>query len=151
MNLVSLFLFLKMAKRNLEKEIMIWCILALFAGLVIIGPINRAERNEMLQEKHLVTKGRFTQISFGKHGAVIVEFPYHGRKIKVNIRQMDFCKLYTSSKGLEDLYKYEYPIIYYPGKPEVNKVLLYKKDYVKYKIEMPEEIKPTIEKHFDCN
>ena len=136
-----------------KKDRLSLIILLGFVGFFILG--IRKSWVQQTEEKSLMSSFEITHGSFMDCGvSKPSDFGHYTFMLegKVYTKYFDvdkFCFQITEPL-CEQLKHYKFPIAYHPEDPDLNTMLLSKRDYGKYKAKRADSLAVVFERYFDC-
>ena len=111
---------------------------------------NRFKKNNLLNN-YEQTSGYIIKINPGVKTGGGVQFKYSNKSTKYNLLMPSSsgCKKMIN-KNLTKLRKLVFPIVYHPKDIMNAEILLFESQYIKYKVEIPKDLKEIVEMLSDC-
>ncbi len=118
----------------------------------LVGFIGNNRNNKLLDGKYEMTFGYINDLGFNGGGSVVT--PSYNYKVdKKSFRGSysfnQYCQQF-SDYHLKKIKGKKLPVIYYPYDPKISKIVLKRKDFIKYRIEYTSEYQDLLEEFFDC-
>lgn len=134
----------------MKNKSMLWFLM--FVSLIIGGTIIDNRRVNELEKNFVVTSGWVTGKSTSKSGHSTIDyfFKIDDKKIRgSSIGGSTWCQ--WNAKDMSNFIKgLQMPIVYEKGKPENNQILIFKKEYAKFGVKVPEELREVVEEMSKC-
>ena len=139
-----------MAKKKDTLSIVILIGFILFFILGIRKSWTQQTEEKTLMNAFKITQGSFVDCGVGKtadfgHYSFVLNDKVYTSYFKVD----KFC-MRPNDVSCTELKKYKFPVAYHPNDPDLNTMLLSKRDYGKYKLGRMDSLKIVFEKYFDC-
>lgn len=94
-------------------------------------------------------------ISFGSSGGKTADIPakyvfdVEGKRYEGFFNREKLCYI-PAGKDAAMLMKLKIPVLYDPQNPSINRILVKKRDYKRYKVQYPDSTRASMEKYFGC-
>ncbi len=139
-----------MAQHRDKLSIFIMICFVIFGILGVRKSIMQRTQEQDLMASFKITEGSFVDCGVGK-AADFGQYSFVlNDKVYQSSFQVDkFCFQLTEPLCTE-LKKYKFPIAYHPGNPDLNAMLLSKRDYGKYRVIRSDSLSEVFERYFDC-
>ena len=139
-----------MAKQKDKLSIFIMIFFIVFGVFGVRKSILQRTQEQDLMESFEITEGRFVDCGVGKAADFgQYSFTLNG-KVYHNSFQVDKFCFQITPHFCTKLKDYKFPVVYNPENPELNQMLVSKRDFGKYSVVRVDSLSRVFERYFDC-
>jgi len=143
-----------MNKGKVISNIIIFIFISGFSA-VIIAEVNRYYEGKILLEKKETTFAVMDNWGFSTGSASSSpEYKFHvkGKVYKNYLKWLFFCDGPNPNATLiKELNSIKFTVIYNPDDPNINRILLRKRDFEKHGLSYPDSLEAVLTRYFECD